>query len=365
METLKMPRQIDPTDLGIHILVDCKRPVIDIVAVHGLGATPSTTWTKAPKPQEHLDRHTELSITAPPTRANKFEDRINWLSNPKMLPANVTDARIMAFNYDSNWYGDDAIKVRLDHVADDLRRKILRQRKDCSSRPLIFIGHCFGGLVIEKALIQSQMSKILDGTTGVVLLGTPHRGTDNVTSGELLQRILRAGAAGEAASLTVLRTDNEMVLDAVHSFSTITRERNISVHCFFEQKSSKVSKMFGDDYKDFMVDEKSAILDGCERYGLPLDHYQLNKFSDPEDGNWRQLSEVITDLCDNAGQVLAKRKNDQPSTSKENEVRAERKRKRKREEEKQINNFSGRFSTKGGKQFIGGSFNSEGGTMNF
>jgi hypothetical protein len=31
---------------------------------------------------------------------------------------------------------------------------------------------------------------------------------------------------------------------------------------------------------------------------LPLDHYQLNKFSDLEDGNWRELSEVITDLYD-------------------------------------------------------------------
>ncbi|KAJ8063406.1 hypothetical protein OCU04_008626 [Sclerotinia nivalis] len=129
METLKMPRQIDPTDLGIHILVDCERPIVDIVAVHGLGATPSTTWTKARKPQEHIDRNTESSIAAPSIPMNKCEDRVNWLSDPTMLPANVTNARIMVFNYDSNWYGDNAIKVRLDHVADDLRRKVLRQRK--------------------------------------------------------------------------------------------------------------------------------------------------------------------------------------------------------------------------------------------
>ncbi|PQE28651.1 vegetative incompatibility het-e-1 protein [Rutstroemia sp. NJR-2017a WRK4] len=294
--------KIDPSDLGIRILVDCERPIVDIVAVHGLGATPSTTWTKAPKLQgqeQYVDAG--LSTTTPLIQTNRFEDRINWLSNPTMLPKNVPNARIMTFNYDSNWYGDDAIKVRLDHVANDLRRKVLRQRKDCSSRPLMFIGHCFGGLVIEKvkAMIQPQMSKILDVTIGVVLLGTPHRGTDNVTSGELLQRIIRAGTAGESASVTVLQADNEMVLDVVHSFSTITREKNIPVHCFFEQKASKVSKMFGDDYKDFIVDEKSAILDGCESYGLPLDHYQLNKFSDPEDGNWRELSEVIADLCDN------------------------------------------------------------------
>ncbi|PQE28653.1 And nb-arc domain-containing protein [Rutstroemia sp. NJR-2017a WRK4] len=59
--------------------------------------------------------------------------------------------------------------------------------------------------------------------------------------------------------------------------------------------------MFGDNYKntinieqDFIVDEDSANLDGCESYGQPLDHYELNKFSDPKDGNWRKLSGVIT-----------------------------------------------------------------------
>ncbi|APA08684.1 hypothetical protein sscle_04g034540 [Sclerotinia sclerotiorum 1980 UF-70] len=352
METLKMPRQIDPQDLGIHVLVDCESPLVDIVAVHGLGATPITTWTKARKPQEHIDRNTESSIAPPSVPTNKSEDRVNWLSDPTMLPADITNVRIMAFNYDSNWYGDNAIKVRLDHVADDLRRKVLRQRKNCSSRPLVFIGHCFGGLVIEKALIKPQMSKILDFTIGVILLGTPHRGTDNITSSELLQRIIRAGAAGEAASLIALEANNEMVLDAVQGFSMVAHEKNIPVHCFFEQKSSKVSKMFGDDYKDFIVDEKSAILDGCERYGLPLDHYQLNKFSDPKDGNWRELSDVITNLCDNAHQELANRKNGNGNGYEINS----------RDEGA---SFSGHFSTNGGKQFNGGNFNTGGGPMNF
>lgn len=36
--------------------------------------------------------------------------------------------------------------------------------------------------------------------------------------------------------------------------------------------------------------------------GQPLDHYELNRFSDPQDGNWRKLSEVIADLCISARQ---------------------------------------------------------------
>ncbi|PQE18240.1 vegetative incompatibility het-e-1 protein [Rutstroemia sp. NJR-2017a BBW] len=300
METLKMPRQIDSRDLGLQVLVDCESPDVDIVAVHGLGATPSTTWTKAVKQQEraepkNINWYSSLTMLLPTTGTKapvQEEKRINWLSDPTMLPAIVKNARIMAFNYDSNWYGDNAIKLRLDHVANDLSRELERQRRDYSSRRLIFIGHCFGGLVIEKkfkALIKPQMSKILDATIGVILLGTPHNGTDKITSGELLTRIIKAGAAGEPTSLTALKVDNEMVLDTVKDFSIATRKIGIA-------KSSKVSKMFGDNYKDFIVDEDSANLDGCESYGQPLDHYELNKFSDPKDGNWRKLSWVIADL---------------------------------------------------------------------
>jgi hypothetical protein len=50
--------------------------------------------------------------------------RINWLSDDTMLPAKVKNARIMTFNYDSNWYGEHAVKVRLDHVANTLSRDI-------------------------------------------------------------------------------------------------------------------------------------------------------------------------------------------------------------------------------------------------
>ncbi|PQE16118.1 WD40 YVTN repeat-like-containing domain protein [Rutstroemia sp. NJR-2017a BBW] len=306
METLKMPRQIDSRELGLQVLVDCESPDVDIVAVHGLGATSSTTWTKAVKQQERVEPkninwYSSLTMLLPTTGTKapvQEEKRINWLSDPTMLPALVTNARIMTFNYDSNWYGDDAIKLRLVHIANDLSRELERQRRDCPSRRLIFIGHCFGGLVIEKkfkALIKPQMSKILDATIGVILLGTPHNGTDKITSGELLTRIIQAGAAGEPTSLAALKIDNEMVLDTVKDFSIATRKNGIA-------KSSKVSKMFGDNYKDFIVDEDSANLDGCESYGQPLDHYELNKFSDPQDGNWRKLSGVIADLCISARQ---------------------------------------------------------------
>jgi hypothetical protein len=107
------------------------------VAVHGLGATPSTTWTKTVKQQEraepkNINWYSNLMMLLPTTGTKapvQEEKRINWLSDPTMLPALVTNARIMTFNYDSNWYGDDAIKLRLVHVANDLSRELERQQR--------------------------------------------------------------------------------------------------------------------------------------------------------------------------------------------------------------------------------------------
>ncbi|TVY85514.1 Vegetative incompatibility protein HET-E-1 [Lachnellula suecica] len=298
-KALRVPLAIDPSELGIQVLVDPPNPAVDIIAVHGLGATPSTTWTK-PKPRASNNAPAESS------NADVEEERINWLSHSTMLPAEVKNARIIAFNYDSNWYGGDAVRVRLDHVANDFIDRVQRKRKDFANRPLILIGHCFGGLVIEKALIKPHALNILDATTGLVLLGTPHRGTDDLTAGGIVERIILAGVEDiHESSLASLREGSEMVLDTVQDFVLAANAKQVSIHCFFEQRRSAVDKMLGNKTLDFIVDEKSATLQGWPTYGLPLDHYKLNKFSNPEDGNWQRLCGVISDLCEDAPKALS------------------------------------------------------------
>ena len=39
--------------------------------------------------------------------------------------------------------------------------------------------------------------------------------------------------------------------------------------------------------QEFVIDEESGCLEGHPKLGLPLDHFRLNKFSNPEDGNFK------------------------------------------------------------------------------
>ena len=52
--------------------------------------------------------------------------------------------------------------------------------------------------------------------------------------------------------------------------------------------------------QEFVVDEISGSIDGYRRYGLPVDHFRLNKFSKPDDGNYKVVQREIKRLVSEA-----------------------------------------------------------------
>ena len=102
-----------------------------IIAVHGLAANPVYTWIKKVPNADH-NGYTEIL----------------WLKH--LLPVKVPKARILKYNYVST-YLVDAPKESLRSIASRLVHLIHASRKEdpkASQRPIIFIGHSFGGLVI-------------------------------------------------------------------------------------------------------------------------------------------------------------------------------------------------------------------------
>jgi hypothetical protein len=66
-----------------------------------------------------------------------------------MLPHVVPQARIWVFDYNSN-YSTNAPKVKLTAIGQNLLALIWDSKEGLGTRPFVFIGSCFGGLVVAQ-----------------------------------------------------------------------------------------------------------------------------------------------------------------------------------------------------------------------
>ncbi|RYP86818.1 hypothetical protein DL770_004851 [Monosporascus sp. CRB-9-2] len=257
---------------------------VDIVAVHGIGVHPETAW-------------------------NHRKNNCNWLAD--LLPEDVPNARIMAYGYASYWFGDQAVKQSVETVAFDLLACLGEKRADCLHRPIIFVGHCFGGLVIQK--YKDDYLGISDSVTGIVFLGTPHHGVKEnsqfQTESQIYQAIAQRNTRVEDNVLKTLAEDNDMLVSVHFHFTrSIYRHGNSGprIFCFFEQQKTKVGRIAGLENvsPEFVVGESSGTLSGHMKGGLPLDHFAMNKFEDSEDANYASVRREILKMKNESKAII-------------------------------------------------------------
>ncbi|KAI4093367.1 MAG: hypothetical protein LQ344_002955 [Seirophora lacunosa] len=100
-----------------------------IVAVHGLNGDAIRTWTT--------------------NKTEKF-----WLADPEMLPKNMSNARILSFGYDASataFFGRTSSDTILQHAHTLVAELVAdRQLEGAVGRPIIFICHSLGGIVVKR-----------------------------------------------------------------------------------------------------------------------------------------------------------------------------------------------------------------------
>jgi hypothetical protein len=52
------------------------------------------------------------------------------------------------------------------------------------------------------------------------------------------------------------------------------------------------------------VGESSATFDTCPKGGLALDHFDMNKFQDDEDGNYHQVRQQLVKMAENSNRII-------------------------------------------------------------
>jgi pimeloyl-ACP methyl ester carboxylesterase len=125
------------------------------VFIHGLGGNGSTTWECGVNP----------SFSWPAELARKYPEIGVWSITYAASP--------------SEWLGTSMpIEDRSQNLLTLLHVRQIGQR------PLIFVAHSLGGLVVKQmirdaqGMNHSEWTPILENTKGVVFLATPHQGSE-------------------------------------------------------------------------------------------------------------------------------------------------------------------------------------------
>lgn len=104
-------------------------------------------------------------------------------------------------------------------------------RTDAVGRPIIFVVHSLGGLVIQEALQictnpnDEAQTDLLSSTRGVAFFGTPHGGSDLEKFATAVINIVRIAKKPNKKLLGVLRRNSEILANIKDGFLTMVLRR--------------------------------------------------------------------------------------------------------------------------------------------
>ncbi|KAJ5095399.1 hypothetical protein NUU61_004755 [Penicillium alfredii] len=276
------------------VYVPRDEPKVDIVLVHGLNGHPHDSWTSKSGCFWPVDLLPDILAS----------------QRPRILTYGY-NANVTAF---TDGTSRDSIVSHAETLASNLAAN--RNLRDCSDRPIIFVCHSLGGLVVKRALIYcynvssektEHLRSIYVSTFGILFLGTPHNGSDIAKWGLLLHNICSAvlpKKVMEASPQLVkaLRTNNETLQHINSLFANIMSRFHI--YFFHETRSTDVRGT-----REIIVDEASAApyMDGVERMGIEADHSHMCKFEDENAPGYEVVAEAILRYSRQAPTVVADR----------------------------------------------------------
>ncbi|TVY82002.1 Protein SERAC1 [Lachnellula suecica] len=269
----------------IYILELPQSAEVDIVAVHGLS------------PLKNL-KHAEDTWTA------KSNGKM-WLRD--FLPHKTPNCRIFLFGYNSN-AALSTSTAGVQDQAETLFSRLIWERKAAPNRPLLFICHSLGGLIVKQGLMLCRMNDRLlplyKSTYGLVFFATPHRGGKHAGTGALIASIAKGILGNESNNYISALKSNSYFAEILRN-TFMERQEDFNVLTFYETLPVP--------HVGIVVERESAVL------GLPgereikinmhADHSNICKFEDENGEDFRPVWQAIQGLVEaavkNAEQLAA------------------------------------------------------------
>jgi pimeloyl-ACP methyl ester carboxylesterase len=221
----------------------------DAIFVHGINANPRTTWM------------TDNKLEGFPE-----ESWLYWLNE------DLPDLAVWTLGYPASASGWKGFTMELKDRTDNITNLLLNHPDLAQNRPIIFVTHSMGGLLVKQILRRAlsgdypNAESLIERTKGIVFLSTPHRGSDLANFIERLAFVL------PSVNVSELKKDEPTLIDLNNWFCLNFNRLDLQVRVFCETQPTPVSRNFlGNLIRKIVVDKDSATLALPDVSVTPLD----------------------------------------------------------------------------------------------
>jgi len=252
-----------------------------VIAITGLGGHAFNSW------RSHIDTPRPI-------------DRPMWLCD--FLPERFPKARIMTYGYESS------LKMSNGANMTDYRRGFIQClqncRRGCPDRPIAFIGHSLGGILVVQTLIEAKnagYNDLFKSVRCIFFFATPHQGLKTLELEEMVDR--EAGDyKGQARYLLAqLKEGSEYLENQREALTRLWEVFKGEVATFYELNPTDPAKklapeLCGLEGKEVQVVERLSAqlyLPRESRHPVNSNHVDLVKFSSPRDGSFQSVVTIL------------------------------------------------------------------------
>ncbi|KAI0888269.1 uncharacterized protein GGS22DRAFT_95525 [Annulohypoxylon maeteangense] len=296
---------------GLTVLFESNNPTLDIVFIHGFTGHPERTWTSKKGGARH---HNDCAGGELAERPHKFR-KLNPFSSshddsraptywPRdLVPTTIPNTRILTYGYDTHIRHVIGSPVNRNTVYDfawDLLVALESKRRSEPSRPMLFVVHSLGGILVKELLRRSRgchmghahLYTVFESTIGIMFFGTPHAGADpRGFLKSIAEKVIKAaGFSVNEQIVNSLLPSSERLRELRDEFGPMAQEQNWIIHSFQEQFG--INLLSGQK----VVDDMSSYLNipGVEiTEHIGRDHREMCRFTGFDDIEYQKVADAL------------------------------------------------------------------------
>ncbi|KAF1966817.1 hypothetical protein BU23DRAFT_661619 [Bimuria novae-zelandiae CBS 107.79] len=243
-----------------------------------------------------------------------------WLRD--FLSKDLPCCRTMIYGYNSklSTHGVDTILDYGRGLVEELKK--IRNTEELRKRPLFFIAHSFGGIILAHCLVKAVQADEDDhptvaclyrATYGILLFGIPHKG---IVVDDIQKMLAGESSHPRDGLLQEIKSKSNLLAYQLADFKNLIRDRKVV--SFYETGQTRQLKFDSESRRwrrtgDFVtaVDADSALLqlpDSIEdKIPLDVDHSMIVKFNSRNNRGYTSARDKLRQFEQDAPKVVAAR----------------------------------------------------------